>query len=130
MESKIKNYGNSKKEFKLLDPKNDVVFQMLFLKNNLAKGLLDNILIDKIISVNVDANKQLLGDMPEDKVGIVDLRAIINDEIECEVEMQMFYFKNFIPRFLDYWSKMYSRQLKKGDNYDLLHRVIFIAIIN
>ena len=130
MESKIKNYGNSKKEFKLLDPKNDVVFQMLFLKNNLAKGLLDNILIDKIISVNVDANKQLLGDMPEDKVGIVDLRAIINDEIECEVEMQMFYFKNFIPRFLDYWSKMYSRQLKKGDNYDLLHRVISIAIIN
>lgn len=130
MESKIKNYGNSKKEFKLLEPKNDVVFQMLFLKNNLAKGLLDNILIDKIISVNVDANKQLLGDMPEDKVGIVDLRAIINDEIECEVEMQMFYFKNFIPRFLDYWSKMYSRQLKKGDNYDLLHRVISIAIIN
>lgn len=121
---------NNKNKFKLLDPKNDVVFQMLFLKNNLAKGLLDNILIDKIISVNVDVNKQLLGDRPEDKIGIVDLRAIINDEIECEVEMQMFYFNNFVPRFLDYWSKMYSRQLKKGDNYDLLHRVISIAIIN
>ena len=122
--------NGNKKEFKLLDPKNDVVFQMLFLKNNLAKGLLDNILIDKIISVNVDVNKQLLGDRPEDKIGIVDLRAIINDEIECEVEMQMFYFKNFIPRFLDYWGKLYSGQLKRGDAYELLHKAVSIAIIN
>ena len=134
-EKEINNKNNTykednKKKFKLLDPKNDVVFQMLFLKNNLAKGLLDNILIDKIISVNVDVNKQLLGDRTEDKIGIVDLRAIINNEIECEVEMQMFYFNNFVPRFLDYWSKMYSRQLKKGDNYDLLHKAISIAIIN
>lgn len=42
----------------------------------------------------------------------------------------MFYFKNFIPRFLDYWGKLYSGQLKKGDSYDLLHKAISIAIIN
>lgn len=130
MEKKIKNNENNKKEFKLLDPKNDVVFQMLFFKNNLAKGLLANVLLDDINSLRVDVNKQLLGDNPEDKIGIVDLRAIINEEIECEVEMQMFYFKNFIPRFLDYWGKLYSGQLKKGDSYDLLHKAISIAIIN
>ena len=116
MNKATKNYkdnNKNKKEFKLLDPKNDVVFQMLFLKDNLAKGLLENILSDNITSLRVDVNKQLLGNTPEDKIGIVDLRAVINEEIECEVEMQMFYFQNFIPRFLDYWSKLYSGQLKK-----------------
>ena len=129
MNKATKNYKN-KKEFKLLDPKNDVVFQMLFLKDNLAKGLLENILSDNITSLRVDVNKQLFGNTPEDKIGIVDLRAVINEEIECEIEMQMFYFKNFIPRFLDYWSKLYSGQLKKGDNYELLHKAVSIAIIN
>ena len=133
MNKATKNYkdnNKNKKEFKLLDPKNDVVFQMLFLKDNLAKGLLENILSDNITSLRVDVNKQLLGNTPEDKIGIVDLRAVINEEIECEIEMQMFYFKNFIPRFLDYWSKLYSGQLKKGDNYELLHKAVSIAIIN
>lgn len=69
MEKKIKNNENNKKEFKLLDPKNDVVFQMLFFKNNLAKGLLANVLLDDINSLRVDVNKQLLGDNPEDKIG-------------------------------------------------------------
>lgn len=133
MNKATKNYkdnNKNKKEFKLLDPKNDVVFQMLFLKDNLAKGLLENILSDNITSLRVDVNKQLFGNTPEDKIGIVDLRAVINEEIECEIEMQMFYFKNFIPRFLDYWSKLYSGQLKKGDNYGLLHKAVSIAIIN
>ena len=85
---------------------------------------------DNITSLRVDVNKQLFGNTPEDKIGIVDLRAVINEEIECEIEMQMFYFKNFIPRFLDYWSKLYSGQLKKGDNYGLLHKAVSIAIIN
>ena len=125
-----KDNNETKKEFKLLDPKNDVVFQMLFGKNNLAKGLLENILPDNITSLRVDVNKQLLGNTPKDKIGIVDLRAVINEEIECEVEMQMFYFKNFIPRFLDYWAKLYSGQLKQGESYDLLHKAVSIAIIN
>ena len=133
MNKATKNYkdnNKNKKEFKLLDPKNDVVFQMLFLKDNLAKGLLENILPDDITSLRVDVNKQLLGNTPKDKIGIVDLRAVINEEIECEVEMQMFYFKNFIPRFLDYWAKLYSGQLKQGESYDLLHKAVSIAIIN
>ena len=133
MNKTMKNYKNNtenKKEFKLLDPKNDVVFQMLFGKNNLAKGLLENILPDNITSLRVDVNKQLLGNTPKDKIGIVDLRAVINEEIECEVEMQMFYFKNFVPRFLDYWAKLYSGQLKQGDAYELLHKAVSIAIIN
>ena len=103
---------------------------MLFGKNNLAKGLLENILPDNITSLRVDVNKQLLGNTPKDKIGIVDLRAVINEEIECEVEIQMFYFKNFIPRFLDYWTKLYSGQLKQGDAYELLHKAVSIAIIN
>ena len=108
MDKKVNNNivdnETNKKEFKLLDPKNDVVFQMLFSNNDITKGLVSNILKEKVISVKTNANKQLLGNNTDDKVGIVDLRAIINDNIECEIEMQMLYFKNFIPRFLHYCS--------------------------
>lgn len=124
------NNDNNNKEFKLLDPKNDIVFQMLFFNDNLAKWLLSNVVSMDVNSLSVNVNKQLLGDSPEDKLGIVDLRVIINGKIECEVEMQMYYFKNFIPRFLHYWARIYSSQLKKGNNYDLLHKVVSIALVN
>ena len=134
MDKKVNNNivdnETNKKEFKLLDPKNYVVFQMLFSNNDITKGLVSNILKEKMISVKTNVNKQLLGNNTDDKVGIVDLRAIINDNIECEIEMQMLYFKNFIPRFLHYCSRLYSSQLKEGEDYDLLHKTISIDIIN
>ena len=123
---------NNKKEFKILDPKNDIVFQMLFSTVNIeiTKGLISALIERKITNLELDLNKQLLGEEVDDKIGIVDLRAKIDNDIECEIEMQMLYSKNFIPRLLYYWSKLYSSQLKRGKNYNYLNKTICIAIIN
>ena len=122
----------NKKEFKILRPTNDIVFQMLFSTVNIeiTKGLISALLESEINSLELDLNKQLQGDEVDDKIGIVDLRAKIDNNIECEIEMQMIYSKNFIPRLLYYWSKLYSNQLKKGKKYDALNKTISIAIIN
>lgn len=122
----------NKKEFKILRPTNDIVFQMLFSTVNveIIKGLISALLESEINSLELDLNKQLQGDEVDDKIGIVDLRAKIDNNIECEIEMQMIYSKNFIPRLLYYWSKLYSNQLKKGKKYDALNKTISIAIIN
>ena len=127
-----KKKKKNKKEFKILRPTNDIVFQMLFSTVNIeiTKGLISALLESEINSLELDLNKQLQGDEVDDKIGIVDLRAKIDNNIECEIEMQMIYSKNFIPRLLYYWSKLYSNQLKKGKKYDALNKTISIAIIN
>ena len=120
------------KEFKILKPTNDIVFQMLFSTVNIeiTKGLISALLERKIDNLELDLNKQLQGDEIDDKIGIVDLRAKIDNNIECEIEIQMIYSKHFIPRLLYYWSKLYSNQLKRGKNYESLNKTISIAIIN
>ena len=117
---------------KLLNPKIDIVFQMLFSSQNtdITKGLISALIDKKIENIKLEINKQLIGNKIDDKVGIVDLRARLNNNVECEIEMQMVYSKNFIPRLLYYWSKIYSGQLKKGNKYNGLNKVVCIAIIN
>ena len=106
---KIKNEiekKNLKKEknnkTKLLNPKIDIVFQMLFSSQNtnITKGLISALIDKKIEKIELEINKQLIGNKIDDKVGIVDLRARLNNNVECEIEMQMVYSKNFIPRLL------------------------------
>ena len=85
---------------------------------------------EEITTIELDLNKQLEKNEIDDKIGILDLRAKINNNIECEIEMQMIYAKNFISRLIYYWSKLYSQQLKKGNKYEELNKAICIAIIN
>lgn len=123
---------NNNEKYKLLNPKNDIVFQMLFSAANteITKGLISALIDKEITNIELDLNKQLLGINIDDKIGIVDLRAKLNNNIECEIEMQMIYSENFISRLLYYWSKIYSGQLKKSKKYETLNKVICIAIIN
>ena len=129
---KEKNTNNKNNKIKLLNPKIDIVFQMLFSSKNtnITKALISALINKKVEKIELEINKQLIGNKIDDKVGIVDLRARLNNNVECEIEMQMVYSKNFIPRLLYYWSKIYSGQLKKGNKYNKLNKVICIAIIN
>lgn len=122
--------NNKEKEVKLLNPKTDIVFQWLFSNPNITKGLISSLIDEKITDIEIDLNKQILGESITEKTGILDLRAKINNTIECEIEMQMLYSKNFISRILYYWSRLYSKQIKRGNNYNELHKTICIAIIN
>ena len=119
-------------KFKMLNPKTDIVFQMLFSKTNteITKSLISSMIKEEITTIELDLNKQLEKNEIDDKIGILDLRAKINNNIECEIEMQMIYAKNFISRLIYYWSKLYSQQLKKGNKYEELNKAICIAIIN
>ncbi|MBQ9659393.1 MAG: Rpn family recombination-promoting nuclease/putative transposase, partial [Clostridia bacterium] len=122
---------------KLLDPKIDAVFQILFSKNNLdiTKALLSAILgleIKQLTNktLSLDLNKILDRTYPLDKIGVLDLRAQINNEIELDLEMQMLNKEALIERILWYWSKMYSSQLSSGDDYPKLKKTIEILIVN
>lgn len=117
---------------KLLQPKNDVVFQALFSrgKENITKALLEGILKTKIHKLELDKSKELQNDNIQNKNGRLDLRVIINDNVECDIELQLASHEKMLERFLYYWSKMYTANLKVGDKYTKLRKTISIIIVD
>ena len=121
------------KRKKLLIPKTDIVFQALFgTKGNerILEGLLTEILESKVENVSLDTNQVLTREMPEDKLGILDLRANVGEKIAVNIEVQLINPYNIPERILYYWAKIYGGQIKTGENYNLLKKTISILIID
>ena len=116
----------------IVQPKNDVVFQALFTrgKERITKALLEDILKIKIHKLDLDKSKDLLNDNKKDKNGRLDLRAVLNDNIECDIEIQLSTHDKVLERFLYYWSKMYSANLEIGEQYNKLRQTISIIIVD
>ena len=129
----LKNFNQANEKNKLLSPKLDVIFQILFGEvgsEKITKDLLSSILDEKIYSVDLNQNVVLRRELPEDKMGIVDVLAKINDNEYCNIEMQMTDKKNIIKRILYYWARQYSRGIAKGEDYKNLKRTILVLIAN
>ena len=95
----------------------------------LAIKFLQAIIPDKINKIELDANPITEKDLLDDKVGILDIKAKLNDEnINCDIEMQVATQENIAERMLFYWSKMYTQTINSGDQYDSLKRCISILI--
>ena len=116
----------------LLDPKNDYVFKRIFGytgNEEITKGLLESIIPDKIDKIELDSNPITEKDLLDDKVGILDIKAKLNDgNVNCDIEMQVVDQKEIEKRILFYWSKMYIQTIKAGNDYENLKRCIVILI--
>ena len=121
---------NEKKS--ILQPKNDVVFKALFSrgKPRITQAMLEAILKMKIDKLELDKSTDLLNENADDKNGRLDLRAIINGNTECDIEVQLVSNDNITERFLYYWAKMYTANLKIGDKYSDLRKTISIIILD
>ena len=124
--------NKTKENVKLLKPKNDIVFQNLFTKNNvgITKAFAEALLEEKIDKISINEDKELLRENPNDKLGILDLELDVNNNEKVDVEIQLVDKKNFVQRLLFYFSKLYQSQIKKGSNYMDAKRVVLIAIID
>ena len=121
---------NEKKS--ILQPKNDVVFKALFSrgKPRITQAMLEAILKMKIDKIELDKSTDLLNENADDKNGRLDLRAIINGNTECDIEVQLASNDNIAERFVYYWAKMYASNLKIGDTYSDLRKTISIIILD
>ena len=121
------------KENELLSPKLDVIFQILFGEKgseNITKDFLSTILDEKIIDISLEPNIVLRKELPEGKLGVVDVLAKINNNEYCNIEMQMTEKKNLIKRILYYWAREYTREIGEAENYINLKRTIIVLIVN
>lgn len=116
----------------LLKSKIDVVFHALFREGNegITKAMIQAATKEKIKKVDLDNDRHLVGKYPEEKLGIVDLKATLDNGTICDIEIQLADNKDTVERFLFYWSRIYSSQLVKGDDYGKLNKVIGIIIID
>ena len=127
----IKRQEESKR--KILSPKVDVVFQVLFGEvgsERITKDLLNSMLDEKVEDVQLNENIVLRRGIPEGKMGIVDVLAKVNNEEYCNIEMQLAPQTHIIKRILYYWARQYSREIKKSERYKKLKRTIVILIAN
>ena len=122
----------NKKENLLLSPKYDVVFHALFRKGNenITKALIQDITGREYKRIDMDKNVVLSNDDIHKKNEILDLKVELDDGEICNIEIQLSNKKNFKERILEYWAKLYSGQLTKGQDYIKLKRTILIAIID
>ncbi len=120
-------------ERKYLPPTLDIVFQRLFGREEskeITKDFLEHILGKSIETIDLSKTKILERNKPRDKQSILDVRAEINGEENCNVEMQMVDHDALIARILFYWSKMFQGSIHKGDPYSKLKKTVSILIAN
>ena len=96
-----------------------------FCSTKLIEG--DEYFADKL---ELDKSTDLLNDNKDDKNGRLDLRAVINGNTECDIEVQLASNDNIAERFVYYWAKMYAANLKIGDTYSDLRKTISIIILD
>lgn len=117
----------------LLNPKNDYVFKRIFGhigNEEITKQMLQTIITSPIQDIKLNESIVLEKDLLDDKLGIVDIYAKLNGNINVDIEMQVAKESSIEKRLLYYWSKLYTKELKAGEEYSKLHRTIAIMIAN
>ncbi len=66
----------------------------------------------------------------DEKQGILDVRVLMNDNMEIDIEIQLAELKVWAERALFYLSKMYTNQITPGQDYTIFKKCISISILN
>jgi predicted transposase/invertase (TIGR01784 family) len=119
---------------KFLDPKNDFAFKKIF-GTERNKDILIHFLNDIVTRGVRPAIKHVTflktiqdPEVAIKKTSIVDILCEDESGTRYIVEMQVVKFKGFHKRAMYYAAKAYTSQMEKGEKYEDLKEVIFIAI--
>lgn len=117
-----------------VNPRVDVVFKKLFSveeNKDLLISLINSIVSeeDQVEDVTV-LNPYNSQSFREEKLSVLDIKAKgLNGKI-FNIEMQINDEADYDKRALYYWAKLYSEQLRSGDDYTYLQKAIGIHILN
>ena len=131
MEAKMKK----RKHYKRLNHLNDFLFYKIMGEKGdevQLLGFLNAVLgktgEDRFSSVEIIENKYLSAKVICDKSSVLDVRAVLQGKTKVNIEVRNQY--NMDRRSLFYWSREYSKSLKKGQDYKELPDVIAVNIVD
>ena len=106
------------------------------------KGLMNNPIVRKgFIAALLKADPETIAettllptilhqDYPDDKLGILDVRVLMENGTQIDMEMQVAYFEYWDARVLFYLSRIFTDQLRKGESYENLKKCIHVSILD
>ena len=115
-------------------PINDFAFKKIFgtIANELALiSFLNAVLCLRVPIVSVTiVNPYNMQDFLDDKLSILDIKAVDANGAIYDIEMQVTIFEGLVQRVVFYGCEIYAGQLNAGDDYSQLHPVYSICLIN
>ena len=116
----------------IMKPKIDFAFKEIMENEKARTGFLAAVLqLDPAdIKETRILNSSLRRIYEDDKLGILDVRILLNDDTQIDTEIQLAELKIWADRALFYLSKMYTEQIEKGQKYSVLKKCISISILD
>ena len=120
------------KDFFIMKPKVDFCFKELLSDEYVRRGFLSAILgvaPDMILWTKL-LPTYLRKQHKDDKFGILDVRVMLQDESQVDVEIQVIAYDYWAERSLFYISKMYVDQIHEGVDYGQFKKCIHVGILD
>ena len=116
----------------LMKPKIDFAFKEIMMDEPARIGFLSAILKlnpSEIRNTQIlNTNLRKLHD--EEKQGILDVRILMNDDTEIDIEIQLSILNVWADRALFYLAKMYTEQINSGEDYTVFKKCVNISILD
>ena len=115
----------------LLKLTNDYIFKRTFGYSGteeVTQVFLRDIMEKEITKIYLNSNPITEKELMDEKVGIMDIKAVLNGNIHCNIEMQVVNQNDIERRILFYWGKMYTQSIKKGEDYNNLQKAVCVLI--
>ncbi len=116
----------------LMKPKIDFAFKEIMMDEQARIGFLSAILrlnpadIREARVLNTSLRKL----HKDDKQGILDVRILLNDDTEIDIEIQLSALSVWSDRSLFYLAKMYTEQIHSGQDYTVFKKCVGISILD
>ena len=108
----------------------DYFFKEVFSDCELYKSFVQDVLEVKVDNLEVCKDVYLDKEYENDKYGILDIKATVNENMIVNTEMQVRKRGNELKRMFYYAYKMYSSGYREGDDYTNTKKIISIWICN
>jgi predicted transposase/invertase (TIGR01784 family) len=116
----------------LMKPKIDFAFKEIMEDGKARTGFLAAVLrIDpeSIMETRI-LNTNLRREHEDDKQGILDVRLLMDNDSEIDIEIQLSELKVWADRSLFYLAKMFTEQINPGDSYHVFKKCVSISILD
>lgn len=116
----------------LMKPKIDFAFKEIMTDEKARTGFLAAVLKIKPEEIKETQilNTNLRKEHEDDKQGILDVRLLLNNDSELDIEIQLSQIKVWAERSLFYLAKMYTDQIAPGQSYKVFKKCINISILD
>ena len=115
-----------------IPPKSDVCMKELFQNETVLRYFISAVLAippEDIRTIRLK-NTFLRRRYRKQKQGILDVLAEMNNSTKVSIELQVKHYAYWDRRQLFYLAKLYTEDLRSGENYDLLKRCVSISILD